>query len=255
MENKIYKGAIRTVVFVNNTFQYGFVNTPWNDRELLMFQSGETKQGCRIPVIRDRSLGRSRQEGNRTIVTLKEPQTVFFRVSLNQKNEMVAVKLRDTDHVALEEMNAASLNSSKPTVRELIPDLTEVCLTAPTGKWGETLDAWFDKYAEIQKLYGNKDIQNYPEKKKKKRPNPKAKAIIEDDEEKSFGCDGDFALPYNKVRQSLAVTDNSEDEEEEFIEPVEEVEDVDDNKYDIYDDDDLYEDDDKPHKMRRNDDK
>lgn len=249
MESKIYKGAIRTVVLVNNTFQYGFVNTPWNDRELLLFQSGETKQGCRIPVIRDRFLARSKQNGNRTILTLKEPQTVFFRVSLNQKNELVAVKLRDTDHVSLEETNAAILNSSRPDVRELIPDLAEVCLTAPAGKWGETLDAWFDKYAEIQKLYGNKDIQNYPEKKKKKRPNPKARTIIEDEEEKSFGCDGDFALPYNKVRQSLAVTDNSEDEEE-FIEPIEEVEDVD---YDEYDD--LYEIDENFHKMRRNDDK
>ena len=250
MENKIYKGAICTVVFVNNTFQYGFVNTPWNDRELLLFQSGETKQGCRIPVIRDRSLGRSRQEGNRTIVTLKKPQAVYFRVGLNQKNEIVAVKLRDNNHISSEEMNAAVLNSSRPNIRELLPDLAEVCLTAPAGKWGETLDAWLAKYNLIYKLYGNKDLLDEQEKRKvnkKKRPNPKASKIVE--EEELFDCDGDFALPYNKERQSLVVNDNSEDEEE-FIEPVEEVEDVD---YDEYDD--LYEVNENHHKMRANDDK
>ena len=260
---KTYKGFIHSL-FPEAGNRFGYITPPWSDRDNLFFHFSETKKGCRILALKDKDnlCTVSKNKNGRNMYRPKQPQIVYFNISV-RNNNLVAINLKDDQHVSSEEILDAAENLTKPTIEEILnPTIAQVELVASVktikpetlktlkeasesaalDMKGPAIDAWFASQPKPEK----EEVRA-----KKKRPNPKA-VVSEEDDEKPFGCDGAFSLSYNVRRQSLAIIDNSKDEEE-FIEPVEEVEDVDYNEYDEYDD--LYEVDENFHKMRANDDK
>ena len=232
MSTKNYKGVFHSFLPDKG---YGFIAPYWgngNTNKNIFFSFAETKNGkCYIPALANKEERTEHvgKKGTKTVLPNK-PQIVFFNIEVNN-NKLIAVNLRDEQHITIEESEDADANSENPSLKQLLhPEATEVDLMvkaeAPAPKNApmslEQLEAACDhskkpKVAPIQQVQPQEEDECAPE------------------EEEPIDN-----LPKEEPRLSIYTEEELRELEEQEEEEVEEEEEV---NYDDYDDyDDYYED-------------
>lgn len=129
MANNIFKGVIYSLIPSRRT---GFIAPIWakTNEDNIFFHFSELKDHCLVPALQN-------EEARTTIITKSgmkvvkpvEPQVVYFEIKLDDrldKPTFKAVNVRDTAHVSDEDAEAASQNTTKPHVKDLMEPTIEI---------------------------------------------------------------------------------------------------------------------------------